>query len=108
MNRYNFRKERDIDASALKPPLETDLLKLHRGKVGGQFWSVFVKCKPEDPNWNEDHVSWLFLISPFGEYVIGVRCELLISMKGAVRDTLEQIDVIKRLIAEHEEVGVRR
>jgi hypothetical protein len=35
---------------------ETDLLKLQRGKLGGQFWSVYVQCKPENTNWNEDEV----------------------------------------------------
>ncbi|RDW89286.1 dipeptidase-7 [Coleophoma cylindrospora] len=48
----------------------TDLARLKQGKIGGQFWSVFVECPSiedlDDPNHN-------------------------------VRDTLEQIDVAKRL-----------
>lgn len=77
--KYNFREERLPQSHETRQlALETDLLKLKRGKVGGQFWSVFVECMPEDKDWNNDH--------------------------GAVRDTLEQIDVIKRLIEEHDEV----
>jgi hypothetical protein len=34
----------------------TDLIKLQQGKLGGQFWSVYVQCKPENTNWNEDDV----------------------------------------------------
>ncbi|KXG45678.1 Peptidase M19, renal dipeptidase [Penicillium griseofulvum] len=44
----------------------TDLKRMHQGKVGGQFWSVFVE--------------------------------------HSVRDTLEQIDVAKRLVAEYSEL----
>lgn len=50
-DRFDFRNEQD---------LETDLLKLHRGKIGGQFWSVFVECKPENTNWNEDDIRTEF------------------------------------------------
>lgn len=52
----------------------TDLKRLRAGRVGGQFWSVYVECPDiqhlDDPNHN-------------------------------VRDTLEQIDVAKRLFAEY-------
>ncbi|KAJ9219520.1 hypothetical protein DTO271D3_748 [Paecilomyces variotii] len=62
----------------------TDIAKLRKGLMGGQFWSVYVPCpgavtvteaapvEPgiDDPNW-------------------------------AVRDTLEQIDVTKRFVAEY-------
>ncbi|KAI3129358.1 transcriptional regulator family: Fungal Specific TF [Penicillium roqueforti] len=55
----------------------TDLKRMKQGKVGGQFWSVFVECPRilhlDDPN-------------------------------HSVRDTLEQIDVAKRLIAEYSEL----
>lgn len=37
-------------------PFHTDLLRIQRGKLGGQFWSVYVECKPENTNWNEDDV----------------------------------------------------
>jgi membrane dipeptidase len=30
------------DTSKLSPPLQTDIARLRRGKVGGQFWSVYV------------------------------------------------------------------
>ncbi|KAK2792009.1 hypothetical protein FQN52_004115 [Onygenales sp. PD_12] len=49
----------------------TDLKRLREGKLGGQFWSVFVDCLP-DPNATPDSPSWV------------------------VRNTLEQIDVTKR------------
>jgi len=52
----------------------TDLKRLREGRVGGQFWSVFVECPDivhlDDPNHN-------------------------------VRDTLEQIDVAHRLFEEY-------
>jgi membrane dipeptidase len=31
-----------LDASGLRPPLHTDIPRLRRGAVGGQFWSVYV------------------------------------------------------------------
>lgn len=51
----------------------TDLVRMKEGRLGGQFWSVFVECdsklaQPNDPT-------------------------------HAVRDTLEQIDVARRFIA---------
>ena len=55
----------------------TDLQRMKEGKVGGQFWSVFVECPDivhlDDPS-------------------------------HAVRDTLEQIDVAKRMISYYEEL----
>ncbi|EEP78536.1 conserved hypothetical protein [Uncinocarpus reesii 1704] len=54
----------------------TDAKKIRQGKLGGQFWSVYVEC-PADPSAGIDDPSW------------------------AVRDTLEQIDVAKRLVDEY-------
>ncbi|EAS27784.3 dipeptidase 1 [Coccidioides immitis RS] len=54
----------------------TDQIKIQEGKLGGQFWSVFVECAT-DPNAEIDDPTW------------------------AVRDTLEQIDVTKRLVQEY-------
>lgn len=58
-------------------PSHTDLERLKQGKVGGQFWSVFVECpdiqKLDDPS-------------------------------HSVRDTLEQVDVTRRFIQEIEEL----
>ncbi|KAK4940306.1 hypothetical protein LTR10_019522 [Elasticomyces elasticus] len=55
----------------------TDLRRMKQGKVGGQFWSVFVECPDivhlDDPN-------------------------------HAVRDTFEQIDVAKRMISHYDEL----
>jgi membrane dipeptidase len=51
----------------------TDLPRMKAGRIGGQFWSVFVEC-PEIANLDDPNHS--------------------------VRDTFEQIDVAKRFIAE--------
>lgn len=55
----------------------TDLRRMKEGKIGGQFWSVFVECPDivhlDDPN-------------------------------HAVRDTFEQIDVAKRMISHYDEL----
>jgi membrane dipeptidase len=48
-------------------PLMTDMARLHEGRVGGQFWSVYIPSE-----------------------VTGDR---------AIRDTLEQIDIVKRFVA---------
>ncbi|HEX8842861.1 MAG TPA: dipeptidase [Sphingomicrobium sp.] len=47
-------------------PLMTDMARLHRGRVGGQFWSVYIN----------------------GE----------IKGDAAIRETLEQIDIVRRMI----------
>src|SRR6476659_10527421 len=47
-------------------PLMTDMARLHEGRVGGQFWSVYIASEV-----NGDH---------------------------AIRDTIEQIDIVKRMI----------
>ena len=52
---------------AWKKPLMTDMARLHAGRVGGQFWSVYIPAEVE-----------------------GDR---------AVRNTLEEIDIVKRFIA---------
>ncbi|ROV97032.1 hypothetical protein VSDG_04124 [Cytospora chrysosperma] len=55
----------------------TDLARMKEGQVGGQFWSVFIEC---------DNLKGLN------------------DPTHAVRDTLEQIDVARRLVAETEEL----
>jgi membrane dipeptidase len=54
------------DQSKLTPPLHTDIARLRQGRVGGQFWSVYVPA----------------------------------TLKGAdaIRATLDQIDVVDRLV----------
>ncbi|EER24951.1 Microsomal dipeptidase precursor, putative [Coccidioides posadasii C735 delta SOWgp] len=56
-------------------PGHTDLKRLRKGRVGGQFWSVYTPCP--DPPVPIDNPTW------------------------SVRDTLEQIDVTKRLIEKY-------
>lgn len=56
----------------------TDLLKLRKGRVGLQFFSCFVECKDDD-----------YLYDDFNR------------PNSAVRDTLEQIDVVQRLVSEY-------
>lgn len=51
----------------------TDLARMKEGRMGGQFWSVFIECDPNLAHPNDP--------------------------THAVRDTLEQIDVARRLIA---------
>ncbi|GGB39141.1 membrane dipeptidase [Sphingomonas metalli] len=62
-----------LDLSAgtdrLPYPLQTDLARLRRGHVGGQFWSVWVPADVEGPR--------------------------------AVEMTLEQIDIVRRLVARY-------
>ncbi|KAF2488690.1 hypothetical protein BU16DRAFT_520459 [Lophium mytilinum] len=53
----------------------TDLVRMREGMVGGQFWSVYVDCDANQQHFEDP--SWV------------------------IRDTLEQIDVTKRFIAEH-------
>src|SRR6478735_4534550 len=48
-------------------PLMTDMARLHQGRVGGQFWSVYIN----------------------GE----------LTGDAAIRETIEQIDIVKRMIA---------
>ena len=54
------------DTSKLDPPMHTDLKRLAKGRVGAQFWSVYVPAR--------------------------------LSPSEAVQATLEQVDVVKRLI----------
>lgn len=55
----------------------TDLRRMKQGKVGGQFWSAFVEC-PETTDFADPTFS--------------------------VRDTLEQIDVTKRMIDHYDDL----
>jgi membrane dipeptidase len=48
------------------PPLMTDMARLHQGRVGAQFWSVYIPSEVTGDN--------------------------------AIRDTIEQIDTVKRLV----------
>lgn len=58
----------------------TDLQKMKQGGIGIQFFSCFIECKDGD-----------YLYDDFNK------------SNSAVRDTLEQIDVIKRLVEEYSE-----
>ncbi|KAL0072756.1 hypothetical protein AAF712_000519 [Marasmius tenuissimus] len=59
-------------------PLHVDIPRLRKGKVGGYFWSVYVKCaNPEQEGEDFLNASW------------------------RVRDTLEQIDVSRLLIEKY-------
>jgi membrane dipeptidase len=67
----NWRKPLDLDAdtSKLPSPLQTDLVRLKRGHVGAQFWSVWIPGSMSGP--------------------------------AAVETTLEQIDVVHRMVARY-------
>src|SRR2546423_13943597 len=47
-------------------PLMTDMARLHQGRVGGQFWSVYIPSE--------------------------------VTGDAAIRETIEQIDIVKRLV----------
>jgi membrane dipeptidase len=69
---YDFwRKPLDLDAdtSRLEARLQTDLPRMRKGRVGGQFWSVWI---PADLKGDE-----------------------------AIRVTLEQIDIVHRMVARY-------
>jgi membrane dipeptidase len=67
---FNFSDTRaERDAAGKVPPMQTDIARLRAGKVGAQFWSVYVSASLPEPQ--------------------------------AVQATLEQIDVMKRLVARH-------
>ncbi|GGE16853.1 dipeptidase [Polymorphobacter glacialis] len=57
------------DSSKFKHPLHTDIPRLHAGRVGGQFWSVWVPATVTGP--------------------------------AAVKATLEQIDIVRGIVARY-------
>jgi membrane dipeptidase len=57
------------DSRKFEQPLQTDIPRLHAGRVGGQFWSVWVPANITGP--------------------------------AAVKATLEQIDIIRGIVARH-------
>lgn len=57
------------DSRGFKKPLHTDIPRLHQGRVGGQFWSVWVPAAVTGPE--------------------------------AVKQTLEQIDIVRGIIARY-------
>jgi membrane dipeptidase len=57
------------DSRKFESPLQTDIPRLHAGRVGGQFWSVWVPANVTGPE--------------------------------AVKATLEQIDIVRGIVARH-------
>ncbi|KIX07365.1 uncharacterized protein Z518_02018 [Rhinocladiella mackenziei CBS 650.93] len=85
---HNKIYEHDFESERLGS--HTDFEKMKRGLMGGQFWSVFIPCP-------EDLIPGVDLSArPEDKYVPGIN-----EPTWAVRDTLEQIDLIKRFIAEY-------
>ena len=68
INTFDFRDTLDTGEGGGRP-MHTDLLRLRQGKVGAQWWSVYVSASLTEPE--------------------------------AVQQTIEQIDVTKRLIARY-------
>ncbi|MGW4735907.1 membrane dipeptidase [Streptomyces shenzhenensis] len=65
---YRVRRDSSVaDFAGPAPEFHTDLPRLRTGRVGGQFWAVYVDCEDPDP----------------------------------VRSTLQQIDLVHRLVARH-------
>jgi membrane dipeptidase len=60
---------------------QTDIPRLKKGKVGAQFWSVFIECRGPHALYQDFNLP-----------------------NSAVRDTLEQIDCTKRLLSSYPEV----
>lgn len=69
INGFDFVDTLDTGPEVNGNPLHTDLLRLKEGKVGAQYWSVYVPVSISEPE--------------------------------AVQMTMEQIDVMKRLIAQN-------
>ncbi|WP_432769175.1 MAG: membrane dipeptidase [Sphingopyxis sp.] len=72
INDFDFEDTTDTAKPDATPPaiaMHTDLQRLRKGRVGAQFWSVYVPSNPNEPL--------------------------------AVQQTLEQIDVMKRLVARY-------
>lgn len=70
LGNFDFRDTRDTaDPANDRSAMHTDLLRLRAGRVGAQFWSVYVDAKLPEPQ--------------------------------AVQATLEQVDVMKRVIARY-------
>lgn len=65
----NMINDFDFGDTSGKAAMHTDLARLREGRVGAQFWSVFVPSNSDEPR--------------------------------AIRQTIEQIDVIKRLVARY-------
>ncbi|KAF3479632.1 membrane dipeptidase GliJ [Arthroderma uncinatum] len=67
-------------------PLHVDFPRLRKGRVGGQFWSVYVDCPDVSDKYDDEVYS------------------------KSVHDTFQQIDLVHRLIQEYPEtlVGARR
>lgn len=72
INNFDFQDTTDTAAPDATPPriaMHTDLTRLRKGRVGAQFWSVYVPSNANEPQ--------------------------------AVQQTIEQIDVMKRLVARY-------
>ena len=64
---YNMQVEGLASGTDQRPkPLMTDMARLHQGRVGGQFWSVYIPSE--------------------------------VTGDAAIRDTIEQIDIVKRMV----------
>ena len=75
----------------------TDITRMRKGMMGGQFWSVYVHCDAAQKHFEDPSVG-NFLIKPW----VALLAKQFI--KWVVRDTLEQIDVAKRFISEYPDV----
>src|SRR3546814_18014647 len=72
INGFDFVDTTDTAKPDATPPegvMHTDLERLRKGRVGAQFWSVYVPSNPDEAQ--------------------------------AVQQTIEQIDVMKRLVARY-------
>lgn len=74
---YEFQTTKEFNFDSILTS-HTDLVRMKKGKIGVQFFSCWIECKDDDP-----------LYQDFDK------------PNNIVRDTLEQIDVVKRLVDEY-------
>ncbi|TPX35880.1 hypothetical protein SmJEL517_g01679 [Synchytrium microbalum] len=65
----------DADLTTLPETFDTDITRLRKGKVGGQFWSVYMPCTPNVTDYTT-----------------------------TLRDVVEQIDLVKRMVDKYTDV----
>ena len=74
---YEFESTKEFNFDSLLTS-QTDLVRMREGKIGVQFFSCWIECKEDDMYYQDFNKP-----------------------NSVVRDTLEQIDVVKRLVDEY-------
>ncbi|KAK9899448.1 hypothetical protein P389DRAFT_48660 [Cystobasidium minutum MCA 4210] len=83
--RYKYRNQLDkIDLDDADFPLHVNIPRLKRGKLGGLFWSAYTPCPSDLHEWQKDELDYT-------------------KASWSVRDTLEQIDIVKLLVRKYKD-----